>query len=195
MNLICLHGFPGVGKFTVAKELSALTGYPLFHNHMALNLAAKVFRGQFEIFTDVRNQIWELVIERAAREQMPGLIFTVAFEKTVTDQCILNITESVERNGGRVCFTELVCDREEHKKRFIEPERKELGKGCDPEKFDQWWAEGLFYSGNIPRPHEVFDTTGKEAGEVAQLIFGRFKLSKVNLKKDWTPEPPGGKLK
>ncbi len=38
MQLVYLYGPPGVGKLTVARELVALTGFKLFHNHLAVNL-------------------------------------------------------------------------------------------------------------------------------------------------------------
>ena len=43
MKLVFLYGPPGVGKLTVGKELSAMTGYPLFHNHLVFDLVAALF--------------------------------------------------------------------------------------------------------------------------------------------------------
>ena len=37
MELIVLHGPPAVGKLTVGREASALTGFPLFHNHLVVD--------------------------------------------------------------------------------------------------------------------------------------------------------------
>ena len=39
MKLIFLHGLPGVGKLTVAREFAKLTGFKVFHNHLAVDLA------------------------------------------------------------------------------------------------------------------------------------------------------------
>ena len=38
MKLVFIYGLPGVGKLTVAKELSIITGYKLFHNQCSLKL-------------------------------------------------------------------------------------------------------------------------------------------------------------
>jgi len=38
MRLVYLYGPPGVGKLTVARELVALTGLKLLHNHLTVNL-------------------------------------------------------------------------------------------------------------------------------------------------------------
>ena len=43
MNLIILFGPPAVGKMTVGQELSRLTGYPLLHNHMTIDLVTEFF--------------------------------------------------------------------------------------------------------------------------------------------------------
>jgi replication-associated recombination protein RarA len=43
MKLLFLYGPPAVGKLTVAREVSALTGYRLFHNHLTVNLTLAVF--------------------------------------------------------------------------------------------------------------------------------------------------------
>ena len=48
MQLVYIYGALGVGKFTVAQELVALTGFKLFHNHLAVNLAASIFSHQSE---------------------------------------------------------------------------------------------------------------------------------------------------
>jgi predicted kinase len=42
-KLLLLYGRPAVGKLTVAREVAALTGGRLFHNHLTVNLALSVF--------------------------------------------------------------------------------------------------------------------------------------------------------
>ena len=37
MPLLFLHGPPATGKLTVARELAALTGWELFHNHLVVD--------------------------------------------------------------------------------------------------------------------------------------------------------------
>ncbi len=36
MKLVFIYGPPASGKLTVARELAALTGYKLFHNHLVV---------------------------------------------------------------------------------------------------------------------------------------------------------------
>ena len=43
MWLLFLHGPPASGKLTIARELKTLTGFQLFHNHLAVDLLESVF--------------------------------------------------------------------------------------------------------------------------------------------------------
>lgn len=37
MRLLFLHGPPATGKYTVGRELAALTGWELYHNHLVVD--------------------------------------------------------------------------------------------------------------------------------------------------------------
>ena len=67
MKLIFISGLPGVGKLTVAKEVSALTGYKLFHNHLVVDLLLSVFEFGTAQFVELRESIWLSVFEHACR--------------------------------------------------------------------------------------------------------------------------------
>ena len=77
MRLIFLHGLPGVGKLTVARELARLTNYKLFHNHLAVDLVGSVFEFGTHPFVELREMIWLAMFKRAAEEHLNGLIFTL----------------------------------------------------------------------------------------------------------------------
>ena len=42
-TLVVIVGPPAVGKMAVGTELSALTGLPLFHNHLSIEAVLPVF--------------------------------------------------------------------------------------------------------------------------------------------------------
>ena len=42
MKLIVIYGPPAAGKLTVSKELSRITGYKVFHNHLAIDFIESV---------------------------------------------------------------------------------------------------------------------------------------------------------
>jgi hypothetical protein len=77
VKLVFLHGPPGVGKLTVGRELAAITGYGLFHNHLVVNALLAVFEFGSPAFVELREEIWLAVFERAGDAGVPGLIFTL----------------------------------------------------------------------------------------------------------------------
>src|SRR5918998_3060399 len=100
MNLIFLHGLPGVGKLTVARELARLAGYRLFHNHLTVDLVESVFEFGSAPFVELREQTWLSVFGRAAEERLPGLVFTFVFERTVREDFVGRVLDEVESRGG-----------------------------------------------------------------------------------------------
>jgi len=43
MKVIFIHGPAASGKHTIGSRLAALTGLPLFHNHLAVDAAKSLF--------------------------------------------------------------------------------------------------------------------------------------------------------
>src|SRR5688572_19082412 len=99
MILVFLYGPPGAGKLTVGRELEALTGYRLFHNHLTVDLVSAVFDFGTEPFVGLREHIWLSVFREAARRGV-SLVFTFAPEQTVRERFIPEAIEAVESAGG-----------------------------------------------------------------------------------------------
>jgi hypothetical protein len=177
MKLIFLHGLPGVGKLTVARELERLTGYKLFHNHLTVDLVESVFDFGSAPFVELREHIWLAVFRRAAEEELPGLIFTFVFERTVRDGFIGRVLGEVEGRGGEVLFAELVCRRDVLEGRLTDGARARFGKLRSVEFLDELVSGGRIYRPDaLPRPNFVLDTTDLSPAEAAARIaehFGR----------------------
>lgn len=146
MILVFLHGLPGVGKLTVAREIEARTGYPVFHNHLTVDLVTTVFDFGTPEFRDLREHIWLEVLGRAASAGLPGLVFTFAAERTVADGFAERAVETVEARGGEVVFVELTCDRETLRRRVEAPDRREYGKLADAALLDELVGDGTLSS-------------------------------------------------
>ena len=123
MKLVILFGPPGVGKLTVGRELAALTGFKLFHNHLTVDLVAAVFDFKTRPFIDLRERIWLMVFDRAIEEGVEGMIFTFAPDRTVREDFIQDVINRVERAGGESYPVHLGCDLEELLRRVQEPSR------------------------------------------------------------------------
>lgn len=175
MKLIFLHGMPGVGKLTVARELAKLTGFKLFHNHLTVDLLLAVFEFGSPAFVELREKIWLDVFSRATSAQI-DLIFTFAFERTVTHDFIRNARHAVESNGGQVFLVKLECSPGELEKRLTHPDRKTFGKLTSLEIFHQLREAGVFEHAEVPEDHVVLDTTTTGASAAAKRIADELGL-------------------
>src|SRR5258705_1921595 len=125
-KLIFIHGAPAVGKLTVARELSELTGFRLFHNHLTVDLVSSLFSFGSESFVVLREQIWLAAFAEAARNNV-SLIFTFNPERTVGENFVQDAIDVVEAAGGKVVFIELTCAEAELENRMEDSSRKEVG--------------------------------------------------------------------
>jgi adenylate kinase len=173
LRLIFLHGLPGVGKLTVARELAQLTDYKLFHNHLAVDLAESVFEFGSRPFVELREMIWLAMFSRAAEERVGGLIFTFAYDRTVRSNFIEETRRTVESGGGKVSFVELRCSEEELERRIEQPSRREFAKLNSVAQFHELKEAGAFVVPGIPAGGLVVETDGVSAAETANEIFIR----------------------
>ncbi len=171
MKLIFLHGLPGVGKLTVARELATLTGFKLFHNHLTVDLVTSVFEFGSEPFVALREKIWLEVFGEAVKAQLTALIFSFAYDATVRDTFIGKAQCLVESSGGEVLFVELTCAREELERRLTNPSRQSFGKLTSLELFRELKDAGAFVDPGIPSHRVVVDITTLAPPEAARLIL------------------------
>ena len=118
MNLIFLYGLPATVKFTIGEELARLTGYKLFHNHLAVDPLLSIFDFGSKPFVELREVFWLSIIEHAALAHIPGLIFTFVPEYTVRPQFIPNLIEVAARTNIDIHTVELTCPLPEIKQRL-----------------------------------------------------------------------------
>ncbi|MEY4531794.1 MAG: hypothetical protein RLZZ156_2515 [Deinococcota bacterium] len=122
MKLIFLYGAPGTGKLTVARELAALTGYRLFHNHLTVDLAKAIFDFGTPDYLEYVRFLRADALARAAKNNV-DLIFTFWYSTDSTSS-VRRYQEAIEQNGGEVAFVKLFCSPEILEQRVLSPERK-----------------------------------------------------------------------
>jgi len=176
VQLIFIYGMPASGKLTVAQELKIITGFPVFHNHLVVDLLTSMFEFGSEPFVALREQMWLAVFEQAARAGLPGLIFTFAPEGTVRPGFVAAAVETVERAGGTVDFVELVCPVEEIKRRLDHPARKKFGKLTSHALFDELKAAGALDALKMPEAKVRVDTSAASPARAALEIARGLKL-------------------
>ena len=170
MKLIFLHGLPGVGKLTVARELAQLTGFPVFHNHLAVDLAVSIFEFGSPPFVELREKVWLATFSQAATARLDGLIFTFAYDRTVRGGFVNEVMKIVEGAGGEVLFVELKCSTEELEGRIADSSRKRYGKLISVEQFRALSESGAFVDPGIPAGRLSIETTELSAYDAARRI-------------------------
>jgi len=176
LRLVFIYGLPATGKLTVAQELSAMTGYNLFHNHLAVDLLLSVFEFGSAPFVELREHIWLSVFEQASQSQLPGLIFTFAPEPTVRPDFVNQAVATIEDGNGEVIFVELVCPVGELKRRIESPSRLQFGKLTSVSLFEQLVAAGSFATSGMPKARLSIDTSlclpRDAAAQIARMVAG-----------------------
>lgn len=132
MKLIVIYGPPAAGKQTVGSELSRLTGFKLFHNHISIDYVKSVFEFGEPRFWRVVGAVRFSMIAEAARENV-SLIHTFCYEFGADDAHFADLIASAEDNGGEVHLVLLRCDDDERRKRIGNESRVRIGKLTDPD--------------------------------------------------------------
>lgn len=169
---------------TVGHELSKITGFRLFHNHMTIELVLNFFNFGEPQFEALVSEFRQRVFEEVATSDLPGLIFTFvwAVEHEAEREYVERSCDIFRDKGAGVYFVELQADLEErlrrnetefrlsHKasKRDIESSRKRLLD--DDEKYKMNSDGDSFIKDNYLK----IDNTKLSAAETARIISDEF---------------------
>ncbi|MBQ0072190.1 MAG: hypothetical protein KBS81_10125 [Spirochaetales bacterium] len=124
MKLVLLDGSGAVGKMTVGKALSELTGLRLFHNHMMIEPVLSLFDTyDSRTVQALRDVIFRRYVETGNK----GLIFTYmcAFDVESDVKYLEEVASIFQKRGGEVYFVELVAPQSVRLKRNRTKERLE----------------------------------------------------------------------
>lgn len=168
MRLVFIHGPAASGKLTVARELAALTGLPLFHNHLVVDALLAVFPFGSPGFVALREAIW-LDVFRAAAAEDRSLIFTFHPEASVAPDFPERVVAAVEEAGGRADFVALTCAPELVEARIEAASRQASGKLSSVALFRELEAQGAFAYPPLPAAVTI-DTGAMDPGEAATRI-------------------------
>ena len=115
MHLVIVFGPPAVGKMTVGHELTKLTGYKLFHNHMTVEPVLDIFEFGSPPYGRLVSEFRRRILEEAAGSDLPGLVFTFVWGLDDEDdkRLVEEYVDLVEARDGRVSFVELFAEQGE----------------------------------------------------------------------------------
>ncbi len=186
-TLVIITGPHAVGKMTVGQELAKITGLRLFHNHMSIELALKLFDFGTPEFRALNETIRNTVFEQFATGDLPGLIFTymMDFDDPREFAYLQGIMQRFADNGA-VCHTVELCadfdERIERNKSENRLAQKESKRNIDRSECEMRHTQATHRlnsrKGEI-LPFESYikiDNTNLAPDEVAQAIKKLFKI-------------------
>jgi hypothetical protein len=174
--LILIYGAPAAGKYTVGTELSRLTGIPLLHNHLSIDLVRQFVEFGTDEFWWANGEIRQTVIAAAMRSRT-DLIKTFVYGKGDDDPYFEKIIAAAEDNGGETVLVLLLCEKEERRRRIGNESRVRLGKLTDPNSVDS--TRYIMDQPFEGRPTLVIDTTEVPPEKAARKIVDHYKIRTI----------------
>jgi shikimate kinase len=139
MKTLLLYGPPAVGKLTIATQLATATGFSLFHNHEATNLARSIMSPRsWKYYSSLATEIRLAVVRTLLACKVKGLVMTYAFGletfKGVGDlPFVTTLRTLVQGQGGCIFFIKLEAPIETLASRVGNETRRKFGKLTDPQ--------------------------------------------------------------
>jgi len=170
---------------TVAKELSSITGFPYFHNHLSIELGLRYFEWGSSSFRRVDDAIRFTIFEEIAKSMYEGFIFTFAWAVDLEDDLLYLKRVKEVFSGSEIYHIELECNLDERLRRNSLPDRL----AAKPSKQDVKFSEELLlehdskYRFNTKegeydlKNYLRIDSTLLTAREVAEQIVKHFELT------------------
>lgn len=187
-NLVVIFGAPASGKAAIGQELSLLTGYRFFHNHMTADPAAALFGWGGKTFARTVEAMRTILFNEAAIEPtIPGVVFTFSWGLNLPDDTafIDRTARLFASNGGQVYFVELLASLEARVAREGTPFRIDLKpaqRDVTAARARQHEMQGKYVMNTdgqlpLPYPHLILDTETMSPGQAAAKIATTFKLA------------------
>lgn len=188
-TLVIILGPHAVGKMTVGQELAKLTDLRLFHNHMSIELALKLFAYQEKEWSILNETIRKTVFELFAKGDFPGLIFTFMceFDDRSDFEYLQDLIDLFRANGANCYVVELCADFEERllrnqsENRLLHKESKRDLARSDAEMRQANGEHRLnSYDGEVlPFEHYLkINNTALAPEEVAERIRSHFAIER-----------------
>lgn len=187
-TLVIITGPHAVGKMTVGQELTKITGLRLFHNHMSIELALKLFDFGTPGFRALNETIRKTVFEQFAAGELPGLIFTymMDFDDPNEFAYLNRIITQFASNGADCHVVELCADfderlaRNKSENRLAQKESKRNVERSEAEMRHTQATHRLNSRGGEILPFESYlkiDNTNLAPDEAAKMIKQHFGIA------------------
>ncbi len=176
MRLIFIHGPAAAGKYTVAKELAALTGAELYHNHLVVDEVLKIHAFGTPGFVAERDCRWRAYFARHPGAGTENVIFTFNPENSVPQAFIDWLFAELNRRSVALHSVELTASESVIEGRLGSVQRRQFRKLVDLALYRKLRDDGVFASPRIPRTDLRIDTGTTAPAETAMRIARHFRL-------------------
>jgi hypothetical protein len=141
-TIIYLLGFPGTGKYTIAKEICKQADFRLVDNHLINNPLFTLIENDGKTLLPQRiwdnvGRIWEAVMDTIIHISPPHYSFVLT--NALSDQgendraWFERVKSAAEQKKAVFVPVRLSCSVEEMEKRIVQPDRKARMKETNPE--------------------------------------------------------------
>lgn len=170
MKFVVICGPPAVGKLTVAKELAKITGFKVFHNHLAFDLVHTLFEFDKGLFWKLITKIKMDVIEAAAKEKsVKGIIYTFCYTPS-DDKQIRKLEKMLKKHNVKVYYVNLMTNKQTLFKRVKHASRKNFGKLKTIKNLKTAFKKWNLFATPPFEPLLRIDNTSLSAKKAAEMI-------------------------
>lgn len=180
MHLLFLHGPVAAGKYTVAKELAARTGFELYHNHLVVDEVLKTHAFGTPGFVARRDLLWREFFARFPAPDRANIIFTFNPENTVPQAFIDWLFAELPRRGVKFSSVEITAGEAVIESRLAAKQRQQFRKLTDVALYRQLRESGVFATPLIPRTDLRIDTGRLPPAEAAWQIIRQLALQSID---------------
>lgn len=175
MKLIIIYGPPAAGKHTVGKQLSELTGYKFFYNHLTVDVVRALFDDEDQRRDQLLDDLRIRVMEAAAHFGL-DMIFTMAYTDDERSRGFVKRILAAIEGSGSVHFVRLDPPDTTLYERITNQSRVQLDKPATAEHLARKLAEHNFRV-DIDHPSLItLDTSQLSPLESAEHIIKSFNL-------------------
>jgi hypothetical protein len=141
--LILINGYPGVGKYTIAKLVHNALGSEsrFIHNHLLIDPVEAIHPGRTADHWALRKKFRDVAFDDLIANSNSNLTIIITVSLAANNDDIVVMHEHLRIARERelpVYWINLICDEREHKNRMVSDERKFGGtsKCTDPAVLD-----------------------------------------------------------
>lgn len=176
MKLIFIYGPPAAGKLTISRELEKLTGFPVFHNSLTIDLINQFLpfpkKETGKLIGDMRIAI----LDRAAKEKRRRGIIMTFVEANGDEGYIRRLERTMKKNHGAMYFIELHAPLATLEKRVGNASRRKHTKIHTKQALRKLHREYTFNTLPHTKHTLSIDTSAVQPKQAAKMIRDRFRL-------------------